>query len=339
MTEDLFVRAIPLRYEEERERLQTFLADQGLRFEADIESAFGVFDRSDTLLGCGCAAGALLKCFAITEALRGQNALGPLVSALVQDRFFHSYYDLYVITRAKNVPLFTACGFFPVAQTDRIAMLESRADGPETFAKPLFQAGDESKDIGAIVMNGNPFTRGHRHLIEYAAARCDALHVFVVEEDRSFFPTWDRLALIREGTADLANVRVHLSGRYMISAATFPTYFLKENEDAAALQTELDAILFATRIAPALHITRRFVGAEPFDPVTRRYNRALDAVLPPRGIQLIEIPRLEEAGEPISASRVRALLNEKGLCSEVLDLVPSVTQRYLTERWEANHGR
>ena len=339
MTEDLSVRAIPLRYEEERERLQTFLPDQGLRFEADIESAFGVFDRSDTLLGCGCATGALLKCFAITEALRGQNALGPLVSALVQDRFFHGYYDLYVITRAKNVPLFTACGFFSVAQTDEIAMLENRADGPEAFARPLFQAGDESRTIGAIVMNVNPFTRGHRHLIEYAAARCDALHVFVVEEDRSLFPTRDRLALIREGTADIANVRVHLSGRYMISAATFPNYFLKENEDAAALQTELDAILFATRIAPALHITRRFVGAEPFDPVTRRYNRTLDAVLPPRGIQLIEIPRLEEAGEPISASRVRALLNEKSLCSEVLDLVPSVTQRYLTERWEANHGR
>lgn len=339
MTEDLSVRAIPLRYEEERERLQTFLADQGLRFEADIESAFGVFDRSDTLLGCGCAAGTLLKCFAITEALRGQNALGPLVSALVQDRFFHGYYDLYVITRVKNVPLFTACGFFPVAQTDRIAMLESRADGPEAYAKPLFQAGDENREIGAIVMNGNPFTRGHRHLIEYAAARCDTLHVFVVEEDRSFFPTRDRLALITEGTADLPHVRVHLSGRYMISSATFPTYFLKENEDAAALQTELDVVLFATRIAPALYITRRFVGAEPFDSVTKRYNQALAAALPPRGIELIEIPRLEDVGEPISASRVRALLNEKGLCQEVLDLVPPVTQRYLKKRWEAGHGR
>lgn len=338
MTEDLFVRAIPLRYEEERERLQTFLADQGLRFEADIESAFGVFDRSDTLLGCGCAAGALLKCFAITEALRGQNALGPLVSALVQDRFFHSYYDLYVITRAKNVPLFTACGFFPVAQTDKIAMLESRADGPETFAKPLFQAGDESKDIGAIVMNGNPFTRGHRHLIEYAAARCDALHVFVVEEDRSFFPTWDRLALIREGTADLANVRVHLSGRYMISAATFPTYFLKENEDAAQLQSELDATLFAKRVAPALHITRRFVGEEPLDPVTAGYNRALAVILPAYDIEFIEVPRLSQGNAPISASRVRALLNEKGLCPEVLSLVPPVTQKYLLKRFRADHG-
>ena len=166
MTEDLSVRAIPLQYGEERERLQAFLADKGLRFEADIERAFGVFDTGDTLLGCGCAAGALLKCFAVTEALRGQNALGPLVSALVQDRFFNGYYDLYVITRAGNVPLFTACGFFPVAETDRIAMLETRADGPEAFARPLFQAGDENREIGAIIMNGNPFTRGHRHLVD-----------------------------------------------------------------------------------------------------------------------------------------------------------------------------
>lgn len=339
MIEDFSIRPILLKYDSDREALKNFLTSQGLRYEDDIETAFGVFDEEDRLVGCGCGAGPLLKCFAVSEELRGQNALGPLVSSLVQDRFFHGYYDLYVITRAKNVPLFAACGFFSVAQTDRIAMLESRSDGPETFARPLFQAGDESKAIGAIVMNGNPFTRGHRHLIEYAAARCDALHVFVVEEDRSLFPTRDRLALITEGTADLPHVRVHLSGPYMISSATFPTYFLKENEDAAALQTELDAVLFATRIAPALHITKRFVGAEPFDSVTKRYNQALAATLPPRGIKLIEIPRLEDAGEPISASRVRALLNERGLCQEVLDLVPPVTQRYLKKRWEAGHGR
>ena len=339
MIEDFSVRPIPLKYDSDRQALKSFLASQELRYEDDIETAFGVFDEDDRLVGCGCGAGPLLKCFAVSEELRGQNALGPLVSSLVQDRFIQGHYDLYVITRAKNEPLFTACGFFPVAETTKIVMLENRSDGPEAFARPFWQPGDERRTVGAIVMNVNPFTLGHRHLIEYAAARCDALHVFVVEEDRSFFPTRDRLALITEGTADLSNVRVHLSGRYMISAATFPTYFLKENEDAAALQAELDAFLFATRIAPALHITRRFVGAEPFDPVTKRYNQALAAALPPRGIELIEIPRLEERGGPISASRVRALLSEKGLCQEVLDLVPPVTQRYLKERWEMGHGR
>ena len=338
MIEDFSIRPIPLKYDSDRQELKRFLATQGLRFEDGIETAFGVFDAGDRLVGCGCGAGPLLKCFAVSEELRGQNALGPLVSALVQDRFMQGHYDLYVITRTKNVPLFTACGFFPVAQTDEIAMLENRSDGPEAFAKPFWQAGDESRTIGAIVMNGNPFTWGHRHLIETAAALCDILHVFVVEEDRSFFPTRDRLVLIQEGTADLPNVRVHLSGRYMISAATFPTYFLKENEDAARLQSELDADLFAKRIAPALHIARRFVGEEPLDPVTAGYNRALAAILPPNGIEFIEIPRLSQGDAPISASRVRGLLSEKGLCPEVLSLVPPVTQAYLLKRFGADHG-
>ena len=337
MIEDFSIRPIPLKYEADRQELKRFLAAQGLRFEGDIETAFGVFDGEDGLVGCGCGAGPLLKCFAVSEELRGQNALGPLVSALVQDRFGRGIYDLYVITRRKNVPLFTACGFYSVAETHELALLENRPDGPEAFARPFWQAGDENRTVGAIVMNGNPFTWGHRHLIETAASQCDALHVFVVEEDRSFFPVKDRLALIREGTADLANIRVHLSGRYMISAATFPTYFLKENEDVARLQSELDATLFAMRIAPALHITKRFVGEEPLDPVTAGYNRALAAILPANGIELVEIPRLEQSGVPISASRVRALLHEKGLCPQVLSLVPPVTQRYLSERFGADY--
>lgn len=338
MIEDFSIRPVPLRYASDRQELKNFLARQGLRFEADIETAFGVYDAEDRLTGCGCAAGPLLKCFAVSEELRGQNALGPLVSALVQDRFLQGHYDLYVITRIKNVPLFEACGFFPVARTAEIAMLENRSDGPETFAKPFFEMGDEGRTVGAIVMNANPFTLGHRHLVEKAAGQCDVLHVFVVEEDRSFFPARDRLALVREGTADLTNVRVHLSGRYMISAATFPTYFLKENEDASRLQGGLDAVLFAERIAPALHITKRFAGEEPLDPVTAGYNRALADILPQHGIEFTVIPRLEKDGAPVSASRVRALLEEKGACGEALALVPPVTQRYLSERYGARHG-
>lgn len=92
-------------------------------------------------------------------------------------------------------------------------------------------------------MNCNPFTKGHLALITYAARACDLLHIFVVEENRSQFPFADRLRLVREGTDHLANVIVHPSGPYMISNATFPTYFLKEGEDAAKIQSELDITL------------------------------------------------------------------------------------------------
>ena len=336
MIEDYSVRKIPLRYPTDRECLIRFLEKHALRFENDIETAFGVFDRDDTLLGCGCAAGDLLKCFATGQELRGQNALGPLVSALTQERFAAGHYDLFVVTRTHNLPLFTACGFYEIAHTDAVAMLENRSGGAASFAGQFVQPGDESKCVGAIVMNCNPFTNGHRWLIENADAQCDELHLFVVEEDRSFFPTDVRYRLVREGTADLPNVRVHLSGRYMISAATFPTYFLKENEDAAALQCELDATIFAQKLAPALHVTKRFAGTEPFDPVTARYNETMLILLPRCGVAFCELPRLEQGGQAVSASRVRALLEDKGVCDEALSLVPEATRRYLTTEYQ--HG-
>ena len=252
------------------------------------------------------------------------------------DRFAKGYYDLRVITRAHNEPLFAACGFYPVVRTDALVLLENRPDGPRRFAQPFFARGDEDKTVGAIVMNANPFTLGHRALVEYAAAHCDVLHLFVVEEDRSLFPTAARFRLVEEGTAELANVRVHLSGPYMISSATFPTYFLKDGESAAALQSELDVTLFASAFAPALHITRRFAGEEPLDPVTSIYNSVMARILPRYGIEFVTIPRLALGGAPISASCVRALMRE-GRYEEAKSLVPEPTRRAISAQ-EGQYG-
>ena len=187
--------------------------------------------------------------------------------------------------------------------------------------------------LAALSWNCNPFTLGHRTLVECAASQCDVLHVFVVEENRSAFPTDVRYRLVQEGVKLLPNVRVHLSGYYMISAATFPTYFLKQEEDAVTLQSDLDITLFAQRIAPGLHITKRFVGEEPLDPTTARYNATMKRILPQHGIELIEIPRRTQGDGVISASRVRGLLQEKGVCDEVLALLPDSTARYLQEHF------
>lgn len=330
MREEYRVAKLSLQYPEEQKRLAHFLAQHHLAFEPDIQTAFGIFDENDDLAACGCAAGNLLKCFAVALRLRGQNALGLLVSALVQDRFAAGFYELFIITRAENEGLFTNCGFFPVVQTEHTVLLENRPDGLQQFTASLYRPEDEKKTAGAIVMNCNPFTLGHQALVEYAAASCDLLHLFVVEEIRSEFPTDTRFHMVKEGTAHIPGVQVHLSGRYMISAATFPTYFLKEGEDAAALQSELDITLFARRIAPALHITKRFAGQEPLDPITARYNDTMRKILPQYGIQFTEIPRTEQGGLVISASRVRTLLREKGPCPEILSLVPPSTARYLT---------
>ncbi len=190
-----------------------------------------------------------------------------------------------------------------------------------------------NRTIGAIVMNCNPFTLGHRYLIEYAASKCDILYIFAVEEDLSFFPFTDRIELIKKGTADLKNVTVLPSGNFIISRTTFPAYFEKE---AVTENTKIDASsdieTFARYIAPTLNITVRFAGEEPLDVVTRQYNAQMSMLLPKHGIEFEVIPRKEFGGKVISASRVRALLKEKDFDS-IKELVPETTLNYLIEKF------
>jgi [citrate (pro-3S)-lyase] ligase len=168
---------------------------------------------------------------------------------------------------------------------------------------------------------------GHRYLVERAAAASERLYVLVVREDRSEFPFEVRFRLVEEGVSDLENVTVLSGGDYCVSAATFPSYFTGE-EEFASVHAELDLTIFATRIAPALSIKKRFVGTEPFSPVTNVYNETMKRLLPRYGIAVEETPRLEIGGEPVSASRVRALLGQ-GRMEDAATLIPPSTRRWL----------
>lgn len=187
--------------------------------------------------------------------------------------------------------------------------------------------------VGAIVMNCNPFTLGHRYLIEQALRQCHYLAIFVVQEDYSVFPFDDRMDLIEAGTKDLEERIILIpSGRFIISSLTFSEYFNKSELQERTIDTSMDVTLFAREIAPCMHITKRFVGEEPFDRVTKQYNETMKRVLPEYGIELVEIPRKEFDGQAISASRVRELLNQ-GDFDSIRSLVPETTFNYLSERF------
>lgn len=188
--------------------------------------------------------------------------------------------------------------------------------------------------IGAIVMNANPFTLGHRYLVEQAAANCHHLIIFVVEEDKSIFSFDDRLKLVEDGTADLENVTVVPSSKFIISSLTFSEYFNKSELQDHVVDSSMDVTLFAREIAPCLQISARFVGEEPHDKVTKQYNNTMRAILPEYGIEFVEIPRKELDGRAISASLVRTLLKERNF-DEIAKLVPKTTLGYLTERFSS----
>ena len=150
MTE-LSIHELSLGFSHDRQMLVEFLAKHHLNYEDDIEAAFGVFDSDDNLTGCGCCAGNLLKCFAVDESLRGQNALGSLVSRLVENRFEAGHYDLFVITRPKNKVLFTSCGFYPLAETEAVLMLENEKSGLDNYYKKFLAGTDTDEDRKSVV--------------------------------------------------------------------------------------------------------------------------------------------------------------------------------------------
>lgn len=192
---------------------------------------------------------------------------------------------------------------------------------------------DETKKCGSIVMNCNPFTKGHRYLIEYAAKQVDRLYIFVVKEDKSFFKYEDRFEMVKQGTADLNNVVVVSSGKFIISSLTFPEYFMKDYVKEKNFDVSMDVETFCKHIAPPLQIKKRFAGEEPFDPVTLNYNENMRRILPKYGMEFCEIPRLAlDQKRVINATEVRRLLKERDFDS-IKEYVPETTVRILQEKY------
>lgn len=305
-----------------------FLTKAALTAEEMPEKTVLVWD-GDALIATGSRQGNLLKYIAVDEMRQGEGLTATVLTALRQDAFEAGFDHLFLYTKPKNKYMFSSLFFYPVAQTDTVLLMEDRKNGIQSFLDTLPSETGSGK-VGAAVMNCNPFTLGHRYLIETAAKACDKLYVFVLSEDKSQFSAADRLALVKAGTADISNVTVLPTGPYLISSATFPTYFLKDREAAQTVQCLLDIEIFTRYYVPKFGITHRFVGTEPLSPMTGMYNAALKAHLPGKGVEVCEIPRLQTGDTPISASYVRSLLG-KGQPELLCSLVPETTFTYLQE--------
>lgn len=186
--------------------------------------------------------------------------------------------------------------------------------------------------IGAIVMNCNPFTKGHLYLIETAAEQVDFLYIFVVSENKSEICFEDRIELVKKGTAHINNVKVLPSGQFVLSVHTFSQYFEKEEIQDQVVDASQDVEIFAKHIAPVLNINVRFVGEEPLDLITKQYNQTLQRILPDYGIEVCVVPRKQINGEIVSASKVRKLIKEDKI-QETKDLVPKYTYEYIVKKY------
>ncbi len=308
---------------------KSFLKKVGLEPDESVSQTVLLWD-GDSLVATGSRTGNLLKCIAVDSQRQGEGLTATLITALRQEAFTEGLSHLFLYTKPENKDMFSSLFFYPVAETNNVLLMESRKDGIINFLNSLPEK-QTSGTVGAAIMNCNPFTLGHRYLIETAAKECDHLYVFVVSEDKSRFSAEDRLKMVQSGTADISNVTVLTTGPYLISSATFPTYFLKERENATQIKCLLDIEIFIKYYVPKFGITTRYVGSEPLSPMTEQYNIELKKILPAHGIEVKELPRLEISNEPVSASRVRAFI-DSGNIQALKALVPDTTYTFLLNK-------
>ena len=343
----------------QRQRIEAFLKRNALRID-DMNYYAAVLDDDGEMIAGGGLKDDVIKCVAVDDAHKGEAIANTLVSHLISHANQEGYGCIKLFTKPKNRQLFESLSFRLLAEAPEAILMETGIGGISNTVEALKKIKEESEKYkeynkeckedskkckentsylntstpqhlnttmqptGCIVMNCNPFTLGHRYLIEQAAKQVERLYVMVVREDCSLFAYTERKAMVEQGVADIENVSVIDGSDYAIIRATFPTYFLKRLDDAADTQMLLDLDLFRRHIAPALGATVRFVGTEPTDQLTRRYNQLMHEALK----DVREINRLEKDGNAVSASRVRKAM-EEGDMNTIRQLVPPTTLPYI----------
>ena len=310
----------------------TFLAGHGLQDfppaeVAGVDHVVGLYE-NDRLVGTGATAGNILKFIAVDASTPPGAYFNQIVSELQSRLAAAGQLHVMVSTKPQYEKSFHYVGFQTLVHTHWGVLMEA---GTPTITQYLQGLSGATGTIGehrsAIVMNANPFTKGHRYLVEQAAMQSDAVDIFVVSTDRSLFTTAERLHLVQTNTADLANVHVYLGGDYMVSYATFPAYFLASNDTIINYQTTIDARLFRDWVAKILHIQTRYVGEEPLSHTTAIYNQVLQKELPPQ-VQVKVIPRLKVGRTIVTATQVRSAIAQNKL-SEIRSLLPAKTWKFI----------
>jgi [citrate (pro-3S)-lyase] ligase len=308
---------------------QDLVFDEGAVCTAIVEDSEGKLAATASLFGN------VIRMVAVAPEYQDKGLSAVAISGLMEISRVAGKSHLFVYTKREIAGHFASLGFRNIAETDRVSLLEMGAPGISQYRKYLAaNRFSQAGRLGAVVMNCNPFTLGHRYLVDHALERCDLLYVIVLETELSDFSFDDRFAMVRAGTADLEArglVKTLGSGEYAVSPVTFPTYFLKERAplSIALQQTKLDIDLFCRLFAPSLGINARFIGAEPCSPVTAVYNETMLRELPPMGIDVIELERKRTPmGDPISASTARKMLSS-GDVKDIGLYLPGSTIKYL----------
>lgn len=324
----------------EMTHIESLLQAEGIRLDDSIDYTCAIYNENKDLVATGSTFKNTLRCIAIDNSHRGEGLMNLVISHLLEKQYASNFFHTFVYTKPETSKFFKDLGFHPILEVpNQLVFLENKRNGFRNYIEHLKKETldqlnkkqlpfNNSLSQAAIIMNANPFTKGHLALVEEASKNHDIVHLFVVSEDSSLFPFSIRENLVTLGTAHLSNVIYHRTDSYMISSATFPAYFQKSPEDVIHSQTAVDASIFIA-IAKELNITHRYLGSEPTSQVTNSYNQQLCQYLPQENITVHVLNRITNNNNiTISASTVRQSLKENDWTA-VKTMVPITTYEFL----------
>lgn len=318
--------------------LNKFLKEFDFDFKPqEVKTTMIMYNLNNEIIGTGSLNGNTLKYVVVAPEFRDSTAFPQIVTYLA-DKALENHKQCFVYTKPKTAKLFQALGYSLIATAEPLfAVLEFGYNTIKDYQKLLKQYKVETKTntIASVVVNCNPFTLGHKYLIEKASKENEFVYLFVVSENLSAFPFEIRWKLIKEGISHLNNIKMIATGPYIISGAIFPNYFLK-NESRSLIsekQAEIDVKIFIKYIAPILNIKKRYIGCETYCKTTAAYNTAMHKFLPEHGIEVIECERISSnkyfcKKDYISASKIREAIKQDKL-NDVLNSLPKSTQKFL----------
>lgn len=308
----------------EKELVKEFLDKFDLKYADDIDKTFYLED-DNKIIGTISISAYIIKDLAVDPSYQGENLASTLINETLNYFRINNIFSYQVFTKAIYEETFKNLGFRVLVRTDKLVMLEGGVSSIDEEINKIkkvlelnFSTLDENTQLAAVVLNANPITNGHIHLIEEAKKQYNHVVVFIVEEDKSIFSFKERLSLAYLATRRLSNVYVMASSKYIVSSLTFPDYFLKNETEKIEENAKVDALIFKNYFMKKLHIKKRFVGSEDNNKM-QIYNQTLKDIL---GDELEIIDRLKEDGEVVSAKKVRSLL-EEGKIDEALKYCPN----------------
>lgn len=309
---------------EEIKNIEIFLNKFSLRLDPNLTKTLYIENDNNEIIGTISCQDYIIKDLAVDENYQSENLASLLVNEILNYFRLNNIYNYQVFTKPIYKNIFISFGFTTIIETDKVIMLEGGVTKINDKIKEIknvltnkFGEINENTDLGCVVINGNPITNGHVHLIEQASKNHKLVVLFVVEEDKSDFTFEERFSFAYLSTMRLGNVCVVPSSKYIVSSSTFPSYFLKDENEVTEQYSKIDALIFKEYFMKNLYIKKRYVGTETIQKMVH-YNNVLKQILQEK---LVIIERLSENKEVISASKVRTLLKQNKY-DEALNYVP-----------------